>query len=881
MKASSSETFRVAPSIPDHEMLRLIGKGSYGEVWLARSVTGAMRAVKVVQRSDFQYDKTFEREFEGIRKFEPISRSHPGLVDVLHVGRNLEQGFYYYVMELGDDQTRGSEIIPELYVARTLSSDINQREHGRLSVDECVVAGANLADGLHYLHQRGLTHRDVKPSNVIFVEGVAKLADIGLVAASGQRTFVGTEGFVPPEGPGSPAADIYSLGMVLYEVSTGNDRLEFPELPHRLPEESERPKWRALNAVICKACSQKPKDRFAEATDFAQALRRIESGRVRRKTLRGRLFRMMVWSGLVASLIMFARHRDDFEAMRESREIIAGMEARQVTPLAGVPDGGGAAVTEPEVTDPPIVPPATVATGRVKISSDPRVDIYTPEGEYIDRTDDSGVKTLEGIPIGPVSYILKREGFRDKPVSGELSADRPLVVIYGRLKVYRPPVDNQRWTNSFGMEFEWVDKRHAARLPVSANLFERFQERSGEALEFYPATVRFPSDPNLVGEQEAIYVTRDTAGRFCEWLTTTSRQAGYLTERHDYVLNEDADAQLVAADFLGVSEELVLLMCAVVQSEYVLATFTTKPEGAEIFNGKKRIGTGGEALKLETGLQSLTFKKSGYESFDLDLDVVLGEEIQREITLGVSRAAVLGRAWTNDLGMRFVPLGDELLIGEHEVRVVDFRRFTDESLTEWNHTPPFVQTDEHPVVKVKLKEAVAFCAWLTSVDLQSGMLEPGFEYRLPRDLEWSRAVGLPNELGPTPASRDGRVTKHYPWGSQWPPAEGVANLSDDHGIRGRDIIPGYSDGFANTAPVGSFVPNTFGIYDLSGNVWEWVEEPYGGAGDLKGVMRGGCFSNAKVSELESSCRNPVGLGVAGELNGFRVVVARSDAASEE
>ncbi|MGI9241992.1 MAG: serine/threonine-protein kinase, partial [Verrucomicrobiales bacterium] len=418
MKTSSSENFRVAPLIPDHEMLRLIGKGSYGEVWLARSVTGAMRAVKVVQREDFHYERTFEREFEGIRKFEPISRSHPGLVDVLHVGRNLDKGFYYYVMELGDDQIRGSEIIPELYVARTLSSDINQRENGRLGVDECVEAGANLADGLQYLHQRGLTHRDVKPSNVIFVEGVAKLADIGLVAASGQRTFVGTEGFVPPEGPGSPAADIYSLGMVLYEVSTGNDRLEFPELPRRLPEESERPKWRALNAVVCKACSQKPKDRFPEAADFALALRRIKSGHVRRKTLRGKLFRTMVWSGLLAALIMLSRNGEFFEAMRDSRAIIAGMGAREVAPLAAVPSGGEREVTDPVDPDPPVVAPVKVATGRVKISSDPRVQIFTPDGKYINETDDSGVKTLEGVRIGPVSYVLKRNGFADKEVSG-------------------------------------------------------------------------------------------------------------------------------------------------------------------------------------------------------------------------------------------------------------------------------------------------------------------------------------------------------------------------------------------------------------------------------------------------------------------------------
>src|SRR5882724_2003668 len=217
---------RQATQVPNHEMVRSIGRGSYGEIWLARSLTGTWRAVKIVDRRTFESDKAFQREFEGMAKFEPISRDDAGFVDILHVGRDEAGGFFYYVID------------PATYVPKTIKAELSRRS--RLLADECIVIGLSLSKALGALHCQGLVHRDIKPANIIFVGGVPKIADIGLVAASGQDSYVGTEGYVPPEGPGTPQADIYSLGKVLYELAMGKDRMDFPAVNSEIADLPDR-----------------------------------------------------------------------------------------------------------------------------------------------------------------------------------------------------------------------------------------------------------------------------------------------------------------------------------------------------------------------------------------------------------------------------------------------------------------------------------------------------------------------------------------------------------------------------------------------------------------------------------------------------------------
>ena len=324
-------------------------------MWLARNVLADYRAVKIIQRRHFDSDRAYEREFEALKRYEPVSLGDPSQVAVLHVGRNDTAGFYYYVMELADpvpvederpqigDQAAGrpppsaghalspishlpSSGAEGAYAPRTLKNELVRRK--RLPVDECVQIGLALATALEHLHRNGLIHRDIKPSNVIFVHGVPKLADIGLVARiDATMSFVGTEGYIPPEGPGTPQADLYSLGKVLYEISTGKDRTAFPEPLTLLGEEPEKARLLELNAVIRKACHSDPQQRYRSAAAMHADLKLLERGEsVRHRQLVQRRWtagRRLALATLAVALVILAAY-SLYQTLLGPREMVPG-----------------------------------------------------------------------------------------------------------------------------------------------------------------------------------------------------------------------------------------------------------------------------------------------------------------------------------------------------------------------------------------------------------------------------------------------------------------------------------------------------------------------------------------------------------------------------
>ena len=330
-------------------------------------------------------------------------------------------------------------------------------------------------------------------------------------------------------------------------------------------------------------------------------------------------------------------------------------------------------------------------------------------------------------------------------------------------------------------------------------------------------------------------------------------------------------------------------------------TVNVQPQDATVYVDGRARGNGNTTVRLTAAPHRIEVRRSGFQSWTRtitprpgypqtvtarlrSLEAIARDAVAQTVktaadqtlrrvegatfTLGASRSEMGRRA--NEVIVP-VTITRPFLIGVNEVTNKDFAQF------RANHDSgadvhPSLAADDNPVANVSWEDAVQYCNWLSAQEGRTPAYMLEFDkwvpvypipdgYRLPTEAEWVLAMRY---AGTNKASR-------FAWGDRWPPPKGVGNLAD---VSARElvpsILPGYDDGFASTAPVGKFKPNALGLFDVAGNVAEWVHDyytvpipgittpildPVGPERGSSHVVRGSSWRHAGITELRLSYRD--------------------------
>lgn len=427
----------------------------------------------------------------------------------------------------------------------------------------------------------------------------------------------------------------------------------------------------------------------------------------------------------------------------------------------------------------------------------------------------------------------------------------------------------------------WQDQ-----IDVTANVPMSFDDIR---LDPADAVVLLISDP----PQASVTVDGEYAGLTpLELALTPQRKATIRLFRQGY---EPASRQLSVAS--GSKQDLRVRLVP----ELVTIEVDVSPPAAELFIDGKSYGAARQTLQLPAGTHRIELRHEGYVDYTTTITPYSGmaqqlkvklktqqqahqEQIKPLITthagqtlkllypagfsMGASRREPGRRA--NET-LRNIQLTRPFYLGLHEVTNQQYRQF------EKDHSSGMVQAssldgERQPVVKITWEQAARYCNWLSKLDsltpfyIENGQSISGFMpradgYRLPTEAEWEWAARV---------SAAGPLLK-FPWGQDMPPPKGSGNYADASaaGLVGR-VIANYQDGYIATAPVGSFGAGNQGLFDMGGNVAEWVHDFYdiavgqpGGTeidpmGPERGefhVIKGSSFAHGTLTELRLSYRD--------------------------
>ena len=348
-----------------YEVLSELGKGAMGIVYLAKDpVIGRMVAIKTIRASNMGDDDSESREFRErfLREAQTAGiLSHPNIVTIHDIGE--------------DPETRVSFIAMEYIEGKNLKSLLMEKT--RFSYDQVADMVAQVAEAIDYAHRKGIIHRDVKPANIIITaDEKVKITDFGIakIASSNLTTtgqFLGTPNYMSPEQvSGSPVdgrSDIFSLGVVLYELLTGRKPFagdNLTAISYKIVHEDFTPPADLssdvppeFNPIVARAMAKDPWNRYQRGKDFALALQQLRAHMEEQKALQELGTVVSAPADAMATLKL----TNVSQMAAEIREASQSGAARPATPAGGAQAASAVAAPAPPPAPSaaPMVPAAT------------------------------------------------------------------------------------------------------------------------------------------------------------------------------------------------------------------------------------------------------------------------------------------------------------------------------------------------------------------------------------------------------------------------------------------------------------------------------------------------------------------------------------------
>lgn len=828
---------------PELDILDILGAGGMGAVYQARQPRlNRLVALKVMVSApghEADFALRFEREAQVLARL-----NHPHIVTLYDFGdlgpeRTGADPLFYFLMEFVDGTDLGQLI-----------------KSKELQPAQALAIVPQICEALQYAHDQGITHRDIKPANILIDKrGTVKVADFGLAKMIGSAedammtgltqtgTAMGTPHYMAPEQWDQPAqvdhrADIYALGVVFYEMLTGERPAGVFEPPSK---KSKSPVDKKLDGVVMRAMDKNPDRRYQQAGQIGDDVTRITGANKRKPTThdaaKGKLgpLKSLMTLGLAGALSiggwMLWQSGDanppTATVPPETRFGPASYPSGATTQTTSTnKQAASSRATGPQ---PDAVPPhAMIGEPSDLLSKPGRLEGTGTmlNGKPLDLAKTAAYDDFVDVAGGVDRWVALRAN--GETVSSDGQADftgiRKIARSYQSYYCFIDEAGGLRFhpTREMALPTTLKGKQVVDAACGSHHCLALLE--GGQAVAFgrrYEEAIDEGSHAQGLGTprwpQPDAAALENVAG-------VAATQTHAATLHHDGTVSvwgwEGAvkwlpEPKMKTVRQISSFHDGLHILDAAGQVWHFSLPRSTHPEQPVGFNGRVKLlgtdavrlrdhlwlGTDGVWRAVEADRPTVEVLQSAplrpESAFALRASVfgakpygyVLWIELSASSERASTSTATKDAPFINSLGMKFVPVpitggptdGQRVLFSIWETRVQDFETFARETQMEWFNESSVSPKPNHPVVRITWAEAQAFCAWLTERDRAAGKLGTDECYRLPSDHEWSCAAGIGalEDAALPPGEKHRKLPDVFFWGDTWPPPDHTGNYASE------------------------------------------------------------------------------------------------------